>query len=149
MGWERSSTEPWPRTCVSVNHALATGFWLINQTWVAVSLGIKNTEVRAYRTDPVQITSSIKKYFQPNNHVTMPRHDHTGWQRSSTEPWPRPWVSVNHALATWFWLINQTWVTVFLGIKNTEVRAYRTDPVQALLSTLIGSASFVPDFCKQ
>ncbi|MFS7899771.1 hypothetical protein Hanom_Chr00s077626g01791911 [Helianthus anomalus] len=38
--------------------------------------------------------------------------------------------SVNHALVTWSWLINQTWVSVFLGIKNTEVRAYRTDPVQ-------------------
>ncbi|KVH94187.1 hypothetical protein Ccrd_003760 [Cynara cardunculus var. scolymus] len=43
---------------------------------------------------------------------------------------PRPWVSVNHALVTWSWFINQTWVSVFLGIKNTEVRAYRTDPVQ-------------------
>ncbi|KVH94193.1 hypothetical protein Ccrd_003746 [Cynara cardunculus var. scolymus] len=64
---------------------------------------------------------------QPCNHA---RTHQMGWQRSSTESWSRPWVSVNHALATWFWLINQTWVTVFLGIKNTEVRAYRTDPVQ-------------------
>ncbi|KAJ0815043.1 hypothetical protein HanPSC8_Chr17g0792881 [Helianthus annuus] len=38
--------------------------------------------------------------------------------------------SVNHALVTWFWFINQTWVSVFLGIKNTEVQTYRTDPVQ-------------------
>ncbi|MFS8001672.1 hypothetical protein Hanom_Chr13g01193101 [Helianthus anomalus] len=51
-------------------------------------------------------------------------------QRSSTKPCLRPCVSVNHALVTWFWFINQTWVSVFLGIKNTEVRAYRTDPVQ-------------------
>ncbi|KAF5769350.1 hypothetical protein HanXRQr2_Chr14g0647191 [Helianthus annuus] len=47
------------KTISSVNHALVTRSWLINQTWVSVFLGIKNTEVRAYRTDPVQVRSCL------------------------------------------------------------------------------------------
>ncbi|MFS7964353.1 hypothetical protein Hanom_Chr08g00749271 [Helianthus anomalus] len=49
--------------------------------------------------------------------------------------------SVNHALVRWSRLINQTWVSVFLGIKNTEVRAYRTDPVQVRSCLLSWSAT--------
>ncbi|KAL8232942.1 hypothetical protein R6Q57_002720 [Mikania cordata] len=58
----------------------------------------------------------------------MPEPIYLDWQRSST----KPWSSVNHALVKRSQFINQTWVSVFFGIKNTEVRAYRTDPVQHL-----------------
>ncbi|KAK8546697.1 hypothetical protein V6N13_067892 [Hibiscus sabdariffa] len=37
------------------NHALITQSEFINQTWNPVSLELKETEVRAYRTDPVQM----------------------------------------------------------------------------------------------
>ncbi|KAK8555363.1 hypothetical protein V6N13_045896 [Hibiscus sabdariffa] len=39
------------------NHALITQPQFINQTWNPVSLELKDTEVRAYRTDPVQVRS--------------------------------------------------------------------------------------------
>ncbi|KAK8635955.1 hypothetical protein V6N13_004666 [Hibiscus sabdariffa] len=39
------------------NHALITQSQFINQTWDTVSLELKDTEVRAYRTDPVQVRS--------------------------------------------------------------------------------------------
>ncbi|KAK8546705.1 hypothetical protein V6N13_067900 [Hibiscus sabdariffa] len=39
------------------NHALITQSGVINQTWNPVSLELKDTEVRAYRTDPVQVRS--------------------------------------------------------------------------------------------
>ncbi|KAK8997501.1 hypothetical protein V6N11_012060 [Hibiscus sabdariffa] len=39
------------------NHALITQSQLINQTWNPVSLELKDKEVRAYRTDPVQVRS--------------------------------------------------------------------------------------------
>ncbi|KAK1412671.1 hypothetical protein QVD17_34108 [Tagetes erecta] len=48
----------------------------------------------------------------------------------------RTMSSVNLALVTWSEFINQTWVSVFLGIKNTEARAYRTDPVQLVAETV-------------
>ncbi|KAL7138032.1 hypothetical protein ABFS83_10G135600 [Erythranthe nasuta] len=54
---ERSSTESTGRANESVNHALVEQPWFIHQTWLPVSLEIKDTEVRAYRTDPVQVRS--------------------------------------------------------------------------------------------
>ncbi|KVI08344.1 hypothetical protein Ccrd_013300 [Cynara cardunculus var. scolymus] len=65
------------------------------------------------------------------NHVTMPEPIRWG----DNDPLLSHGIdyamgSVNHALVTWSWFINLTWVSVFLGIKNAEVRAYRTDPVQ-------------------
>jgi len=57
-GWERSSTAPYnPRAVGAVNHALVQWPCLINQTWFPVSLELKDTVVRAYRTDPVQVRS--------------------------------------------------------------------------------------------
>ena len=41
----------------AVNHALVMQSWFIHQTWSPASLEIKDTEVRAYRTDPVQVRS--------------------------------------------------------------------------------------------
>ncbi|CAJ1790095.1 unnamed protein product [Sphenostylis stenocarpa] len=41
-----------------INHDLITGANVIHQTTVPVSLDLKDTEVRAYRTDPVQVSSS-------------------------------------------------------------------------------------------
>ncbi|PSS35318.1 Neuronal pentraxin receptor like [Actinidia chinensis var. chinensis] len=38
----------------AVNHALVKRSCFIHQTWEPVSLEVKDTEVRAYRTDPVQ-----------------------------------------------------------------------------------------------
>ena len=46
-----------PRTKEAVNHALITQPLFINQTWDPVSLELKDTEVRSYRTDPVQVRS--------------------------------------------------------------------------------------------
>ncbi|MFS7953899.1 hypothetical protein Hanom_Chr07g00624021 [Helianthus anomalus] len=60
----------------------------------------------------------------------MPKTHQIVWKQSSTEPWSRQRNSFNHALVTWSWLVKQTWVSIFLGIKNTKVRAYRTYPVQ-------------------
>ena len=40
-----------------VNHALVKQSYFIHQTWFPVSLELKDTEVRAYRTDPVQVRS--------------------------------------------------------------------------------------------
>ena len=37
--------------------ALITQPLFINQTWDPVSLELKDTEVRSYRTDPVQVRS--------------------------------------------------------------------------------------------
>ncbi|KAG2275320.1 hypothetical protein Bca52824_057875 [Brassica carinata] len=42
---------------LAVNHALVSRSWFINQDIGPVSLEIKDTEVRAYRTDPVQVRS--------------------------------------------------------------------------------------------
>ena len=50
---ERSSTAQ----CPAVNHAQAGQPWLMVQAWFPVSLEIKDTEVRAYRTDHVQVRS--------------------------------------------------------------------------------------------
>ncbi|OMO66684.1 hypothetical protein COLO4_30452 [Corchorus olitorius] len=47
-GWTRGIKE-------AVNHALITRSWSINQTRDPVSFVLKDTEVRAYRTDPVQV----------------------------------------------------------------------------------------------
>lgn len=41
----------------AVNHALVKQSYFIHQTWFPVSLELKDTEVRAYRTDPVQVRS--------------------------------------------------------------------------------------------
>ncbi|CAI8588518.1 unnamed protein product [Vicia faba] len=40
---------------LAVNHALITRSCFIHQTYVPVSFEIKDTVVRAYRTDPVQV----------------------------------------------------------------------------------------------
>ncbi|KAK8630733.1 hypothetical protein V6N13_079513 [Hibiscus sabdariffa] len=46
-------------------HARITKLLIINQTSNPVSLELKNTEVRAYRTDPVQVRScSYNSRFQ-------------------------------------------------------------------------------------
>ncbi|KAL8158842.1 hypothetical protein V2J09_000379 [Rumex salicifolius] len=45
-------------------------------------------------------------------------------------PRPEPWTAVNHAKDARPRVINQTWDPVSLELKDTEVRAYRTDPVQ-------------------
>ncbi|KAL8159461.1 hypothetical protein V2J09_000998 [Rumex salicifolius] len=45
-------------------------------------------------------------------------------------PWQEPWTAVNHAKDARPRVINQTWFPVSLELKDTEVRAYRTDPVQ-------------------
>jgi len=42
---------------LAVNHALITESWFIHQISVPVSLELKDTEVQAYRTDPVQVRS--------------------------------------------------------------------------------------------
>ena len=41
----------------AVNHALIALSWFIHQVWGPVSLVSKDTEVRSYRTDPVQVRS--------------------------------------------------------------------------------------------
>ncbi|GFY84743.1 hypothetical protein Acr_03g0015170 [Actinidia rufa] len=41
----------------AVNHALVKRSCFIHQTWEPVSLEVEDTEVRAYRTDPVQVRS--------------------------------------------------------------------------------------------
>ena len=46
-----------PKMGETNNHALITRSWIIHQTWYPVSLELKDTEVRAYRTDPVQVRS--------------------------------------------------------------------------------------------
>ncbi|ESW33695.1 hypothetical protein PHAVU_001G090900 [Phaseolus vulgaris] len=62
LDWERSSTakdasNPEDKTHLTINHGLITGSWFIHQTSDPVSLELKDTEVRAYRTDPVQVRS--------------------------------------------------------------------------------------------
>ncbi|KAK7378247.1 hypothetical protein VNO80_03685 [Phaseolus coccineus] len=52
-------------THLTINHALITGSWFIHQTSVPVSLELKDTEVRAYRTDPVQ--GSNIDYYEPGH----------------------------------------------------------------------------------
>ena len=51
------------KTIVAVNHTLIARPYFINQGLGPVSLVIKDTEVRAYRTDPVQVRSFV--CFQP------------------------------------------------------------------------------------
>ncbi|GFS33366.1 hypothetical protein Acr_00g0027960 [Actinidia rufa] len=56
----------------AVNHALAVRSCFIHQTWEPVSLEFKDTEVRAYRTDPVQVVErAMKAYAGPR--VDVPR----------------------------------------------------------------------------
>ena len=57
--WERSSTvwSPSNGRIKAVNHALIARPWFFNQVWGPVSLVSKDTEVRSYRTDPVQVRS--------------------------------------------------------------------------------------------
>ncbi|CAL5188248.1 unnamed protein product [Lathyrus oleraceus] len=50
------------RFILAVNHALITRSRFIHQTYVPVSLEIKDTVVRAYRTDPVQVRSCLFCY---------------------------------------------------------------------------------------
>ncbi|KEH27642.1 hypothetical protein MTR_5g024973 [Medicago truncatula] len=60
LGRERSSTaEDDAHIILAVNHALITRSWFIHQTYVPVSLEIKDTVVRSYRTDPVQVRSCL------------------------------------------------------------------------------------------
>nr|POE49959.1 hypothetical protein CFP56_48519 [Quercus suber] len=49
--------DPSNRRIKAVNHALIARPWFINQVWGPVSLVSKDTEVRSYRTDPVQVRS--------------------------------------------------------------------------------------------
>jgi len=66
--WERSSTVEDEVLSTNkahhptVNHALITGPSFIHQTAVPVSLELKDTDVRAYRTDPVQVRSWPKLF---------------------------------------------------------------------------------------
>ncbi|KAK8499536.1 hypothetical protein V6N12_011621 [Hibiscus sabdariffa] len=54
------------------NHALMIQTHVINQTWNPVSLGLRDTEVRAYRTDPVQVRScSFNSRSQIKYHFTL------------------------------------------------------------------------------
>ena len=63
---KRSSTAPMiTRSGVAVNHALIIRSRFINQTWFPVSLELKDTEVRAYRTDPVQVRSCCQYRTRP------------------------------------------------------------------------------------
>ncbi|KEH21553.1 hypothetical protein MTR_7g007390 [Medicago truncatula] len=60
LGQERSSTaEDDAHIIMAVNHALITRSWFIHQTYVPVSLEIKDTVVRSYRIDHVQNTLSL------------------------------------------------------------------------------------------
>ncbi|CDP20466.1 unnamed protein product [Coffea canephora] len=52
LSWQLGS-----RATRAVNHALVKRSYFIHQTWFPVSLELKDTEVRAYRTDPVQVRS--------------------------------------------------------------------------------------------
>ncbi|KAI4300599.1 hypothetical protein L6164_033956 [Bauhinia variegata] len=45
------------RATKPINHALASRYFLIHQALVPVSFELKDTKVRAYRTDPVQVRS--------------------------------------------------------------------------------------------
>uniref|UniRef100_A0A2C9V6T9 Uncharacterized protein n=1 Tax=Manihot esculenta TaxID=3983 RepID=A0A2C9V6T9_MANES len=64
-----------PKESLAVNHALIVRPCFIFQTVVPVSFVLKDTEVRSYRTDPVQVrsctrflTSAIRwaaSFFQP------------------------------------------------------------------------------------
>nr|POE49957.1 hypothetical protein CFP56_48517 [Quercus suber] len=49
--------DPSHREIKTVNHALITRPWFIHQVWGPVSFVSKDTEVRSYRTDPVQVRS--------------------------------------------------------------------------------------------
>ncbi|KAK8635956.1 hypothetical protein V6N13_004667 [Hibiscus sabdariffa] len=111
-GQERAHMARNPRPIIT---ALITGSQFINQTWNPVSLELKNTEVRAYRADPVQhhILAGLNQNLSK----------HTGKFQAELQ-------TNNHALTTQSRFINQTWDAVSLELKDTEVRAYRTDPVQ-------------------
>ena len=58
-------------TKLAVNHALVMQSRFIHQTWSPASFEIKDTEVRAYRTDPVQVRSwntslnNFNKFLRP------------------------------------------------------------------------------------
>jgi len=61
LGRERSSTaKDDAHIILAFNHALITRSWFIHQTYVPVSLEIKDTVVRSYRTDPVQVRSCFE-----------------------------------------------------------------------------------------
>ncbi|KAD2804597.1 hypothetical protein E3N88_37974 [Mikania micrantha] len=96
-----------------------------------IDIVASNLESKLLR-DKEHIFLITKMICLSDNHVTMSRPS----RLADNDPLPSHGhmtiVSVNHALITWLWLINQTWVSVFLGIKNTDVRTYRTDPVQNL-----------------
>ena len=58
---ENDPLQPWSsEEDLAVNHALIARSWFIHQVWFPVSLELKDTEVRAYRTDPVQVRSWTK-----------------------------------------------------------------------------------------
>nr|POE96076.1 hypothetical protein CFP56_62828 [Quercus suber] len=52
------------RSIKAVNHALIARPWFIHQVWGPVSLVSKDTEVRSYRTDPVQVRSCPLKLLR-------------------------------------------------------------------------------------
>ena len=55
---ENDPLQHWPTEAgQAINHALIARPLFIHQTEVPVSLELKDTEVRAYRTDPVQVRS--------------------------------------------------------------------------------------------
>ncbi|KAK8712543.1 hypothetical protein V6N13_147780 [Hibiscus sabdariffa] len=61
------------------NHALIIQPQFINQAWNPVSLELKETEVRAYRTDPVQVRSCpFNSQFQFKYHWLLSFLDNVG-----------------------------------------------------------------------
>ena len=72
----------------AVNHALVKRSRFIHQTWEPVSLEVKDTEVRAYRTDPVQVRSCF--FVSTSSLYTCHCLQHASMWDSVVCLWPSP-----------------------------------------------------------